>query len=942
MTAMTPERWAQVGRLYETACALAGDERATFLLNACSGDEMLREEVESLLASEAAAGEYLGAGALADAARLVAEGDPRSLVGRTFDHYTVLSLLGSGGMGDVYRARDSRLGRDVAIKMIPGLVMGSAEVRSRFETEARAVAALSHSNVRALYDVGEVDSRLYAVMELLEGESLRGRLGRGRLPVGKAIEIGTGIAAGLAAAHRKGIVHRDLKPENVFITTAGQIKVLDFGLAKMADGALDASGRDDHGTPQTASTVVLGTVGYTSPEQAAGKEVDARSDIFSLGCVLYEMATGHRAFERRTGAETMAAIAGEEPAELDAIPLELRRIVARCLEKEADARFQSAQDLAFALRTILEAGADTGTSETRRARASRRGPWILVAAAGAAVIVAIAASTFPRRERPATIRSFLLPPADIDFCSDCGIALSPDGRRLAFAARQRGATTRYLWVQSLGDSSARPLEGTEGARFPFWSPDSQWLGFFTSNDALKRIGASGGSVQRLCSPCAGQGTWGESGIIVFGSARNPLRGVSASGGQPFSVTELDPSQPEIGHVHPVFLPGGRRLLFRKGFETPTGRGIYTVSLDSKATEFVMAVPGIVTPNAKVFVAAGRLLFVQENTLMAVRFDHGRVRVEGPAEPVAQTGGPFAVSGAGVLVYAQPAPSQLAWVDRTGREIETLPIVGTLYEPSLSHDDRRVAITRFVDGNAAAGDVWVYDLAHGHGTRLTSDMAHDRAAVWSPDDEWIVFSSGFGIDDLHRKRSNGSGEEEVLSMSGFHGEARSWSRDSIIAHDLNDGSNLWHLSLPQQRATVLFETPFRELSGEISPDGQYIAYVSNETGNTEVYLQPFPPAGERWQVSKAGGWWPKWSGDGRELFFLEGHNKNMMVAEVRAGAASPVGVPQPLFAATMLHERVVQFDVTADGQRFLVIKPAADPGTGRITLIQNWTAGLTHR
>ena len=939
MITVTPERWEQVGRLYEAACALAAHDRTAFLRDACSGDDSLRREVESLLATDAEAGDYLNAGALHDAARIIAEGDSLSLLGQTFDHYTVLSLLGAGGMGEVYRARDSRLGRDVAIKTIPGLVMAAPDVRSRFETEARAVASLSHPNVRALHDVGEVDGRLYAVLELLEGETLRGRLERGPLPLRKAVDIGTAIAEGLGAAHSKGIVHRDLKPENVFITTGGQVKILDFGIAKAPDPPGDRVDRGEHAATTMGSPICLGTVGYTSPEQVSGKDVDARSDIFSLGCVLYEMVVGRRAFERGTASETTAAIVTEEPAELGAIRLDLRRIVARCLEKEPDARFQSARDLAFSLRAILESGADHDPTLTERRRTLRRDRWI-IAVAGAAVIVTIAASTSGRRESPAMIRSFLSPPSEVELCSDCGIAVSPDGRRLAFVARQRATTPRHLWVQSLGDVSARPIEGTEGARFPFWSPDSQSLAFFAGN-TLSRIGLAGGSPQQLCSPCAGQGTWGESGILVFGGAGNPLRAVSASGGEPFQVTEWDPSQAEGGHLHPVFLPGGRRLLFRQRGSTTAPGGIYTASLDSKATELVIAVSGIHTPYSKIFVAAGRLLFVQEATLMAAPFDDRRVRVQGVPAPVAQTRGPFAVAGAGLLVYAEPVPAQLAWVDRHGQEVRTLPIMGAIGAPRLSHDGGRVAITRMVEGAAAAGDIWVYDLARGQGTRLTTDPAHDRSAVWSPDDEWIIFRSGRrGTGDLYRKRSNGVGSEELLPMSGFHGEARSWSGQTIIGNDLNDGSDLWHLTLPQT-ATVLFKTPFRESGGEISPDGRYIAYVSDETRTNDVYLQTFPPSGERWLVSQTGGSWPKWRGDGRELFFIDGSTRTMMVAEVNPGAASPVRVPRPLFAATMmLHEGSLGFDVSADGQRFLVIKPAAHPGAGRITLIQNWTAGLT--
>ena len=935
---MTPERWEQVGRLYEAAAALTGNERAAFLRDICGDDSALRQEVESLLQSDAAAGEYLNAGALDDAARMLAESGPHSLVGTTFSHYTVLSLLGAGGMGEVYRARDSRLGREVAIKTISGLVMPDEEIRRRFESEARTVAALSHPNVRALYDVGEVHGRLYAVMELLEGETLRGRLGRGPLPVRKAVEIATAIADGMAAAHSKGIVHRDLKPENVFITAAGQVKVLDFGIAK-TQRPLERD-RQEYAVSSGLPDVVLGTPGYISPEQLSGADVDARSDIFSFGCVLYEMVSGRRAFDRGTPQETMTAIAEEEPAELDAVRPDLARVIARCLERAPAARFQSAQDLAFSLRALPESTSDTAVTDTVRGRRGRRGLW-LAAAAAAAVAVVVAALTSRRPAPAASIHSYLLPPADAEFCADCGIALSPDGRRLAFVARQNATSARGLWVQSLSDSSARLLAGTDGARFPFWSPDNKAVGFF-AGETLNRIDVADGVPQRLCSPCTGQATWGEQGIIVFGGYRNPLRAVSASGGDPYPITELDPTEADAGHMHPVFLPGGRRVLFRTGSNrNPQRRGIYVASLDSKPMTLITVVAGIHTPQSKIFVAGGHLLFVQQSTLMAVPFDAVRARVEGVPEPIAQTAGPFAVAGAN-LVYARPQRSQFAWLDRDGRELEALPIHGDFFAPKLSHDGRRVAVSKMAEGAAAAGDIWVYDLTDGHGTRLTTDPAHDMLPLWSPDDEWIIFSSERrGQWELFRKRSNGVGPEEVISFPGFYGQARSWSRggESLIANDDARTSDVWQLSLPRGRATVLFKTLFREWSGEISPDGRYVAYVSDETGQPQTYVQPLPTSGERWMVSRTGGQWPKWRADSRELFFVDVSGRQILAADVQPGPPFVASPPRPLFATTMVEDRAAMFDVIADGQRFLVTKAAPDAQTGRITLVQNWTATL---
>jgi eukaryotic-like serine/threonine-protein kinase len=888
----------------------------------------------------------LNAGALTDAARIVAGEEWPSLIGRSFGHYTVLALLGSGGMGEVYRARDVRLGREVALKTLPWLAKPGEGATRQFETEARVVASLSHPNVRALYDVGEIDGRLYAVMELLEGETLRERLCRRPLPFRKAVEIGTAIAEGLAAAHSKGIVHRDLKPENVFITTAGHVKVLDFGIAKMRESRHEGV-REEQAASRPMQGL-LGTASYTSPEQVSGGDVDTRSDLFSFGCVLYEMVAGRRAFERSTPAETLSAIATEEPAELSAVRPDLWRIIVRCLEKEREARFQSARDLAFALSALPESGTDPTANSTIRER-RRRLAWWLVAPGAAVVITAIAASMWPGRERAAPIHSYLVPPANTEFCAECGIALSPDGRRLAFVARETAASARSLWVQSLDDSSSRSLVGTDSARFPFWSPDSRAIGFF-SGDALMRIDVTGASPQRLCSPCTGQGTWGENGQIVFGSAGNPLRAVSASGGNPFPITELDPAQSDDGHMHPLFLPGGRHVLFRKGSpRKPQSRAIHAVSLDSKATTLVSLVPGNITAQSKIFVAAGRLLFVQQGTLMAVPFDEARLRVEGVAEPVAQTAGPFAVAG-DVLVYTQRTTLQLAWLGRDGRELEALPIHGEFSAPKLSHDGRRVAVTK-VAGAAGGADIWVYDLARGHSTRLTTDPADDTLALWSPDDDWIIFSSNrLGRWDLYRKRSNGAGSEEMVSLSGFHGEARSWSADgkSLIANDqsmirwttpASAVSDLWHLSLPDGRATVLSRTSSREWAGEISPDGRYIAYSSDETGQGQIYVQTLPLSGQRWTISNDGGLWPKWRRDGRELFFVDVNQRRLMVADIHSGPAFAASVARPLFAAPMLQEQTGMFDVTADGQRFLVTKQAPDADTGRIALVLNWMTTL---
>lgn len=931
---VTPERWEEVDKLFEEASAVPPHTRGAFLRHACGEDHLLREEVESLLASESDAGDFLNAGALWDAAKMLAEDAVESLVGKRLGDYEVVSLIGSGGMGEVYRAHDARLGRDVALKVLPTMAAQSDSARKQFHREAQAVAVLSHPNIRSLYDVGEADGRVYAVMELLDGETLRTRLARGPLPYHKAIEIAAAIAAALAAAHARGIVHRDLKPENIFITASGYVKVLDFGLAKMQQPL------ETNATMLGTQGILAGTPGYMSPEQVSGKDVDARSDLFSLGCVLYELASGRRAFERKTVAETMAAILNDEPPTSEAVGVDLGRVIAHCLEKHPDGRFQSAQDLAFHLESLLHSARPQNTrADLGRLGGRSRRRWLISASIVPAV--ALAAWSLMRREPPPMIQSYLNPPEDGVFCPECGIAISPDGLRVAYVARTRGDPTELLWVQPLSGLSAQRLAGTEGARAPFWSPDNRSIGYFSSN-TLQRVDASGGSRQILCSPCSGQGTWNREGTIVFGSNHTGLQGVAASGGNPFPVTELDPARGENGHVHPFFLLDGRRLLFRNiSDSSQRERGLYVVSLGSNRTTMVQTIPGISTPNSNIALAGGHLLFIQESTLMAAPFDGTRINFKGKPIPVASTAGPFTVSDTGILVYANRALSQLSWLDRSGREIEALPIRGDLYAPKLSHDGRRVALTRMDDRGVAAGDIWIYDLVRGVGTRITSDPAHDRSPLWSTDDQWILFSSDrTGRWNLYRKRSTGVGPDELVFSSNFNSDATFWSRDgrSLIVNDLSAEQDLWEVLLPDGRATRLFKTPSKEAGGQISPDGKWIAYSSDETGRDEVYVQSFPPSDARWRISTAGGLSPKWRSDGRELFYTDA-KRNLIAVDVSLQPSFRAGAPVLLFDAKMLRDIPRYFDVTADGQRFLVVKPGPDSDARPLTIVQNWTAKL---
>jgi len=929
---MTAEQWERVARLHEAASVLPSEERVAFLREACEGDEALREEVQSLLASEAAAGDFLNAGALRDAAHLLMQDNLLSLVGERVGSYEVLALIGAGGMGEVYRAHDSRLGRDVAIKILPALVTQSTDARSRFEREARAVAAMSHPNIRSLYDVGESHGRLYAVMELLEGETLRTRLGGGPLPIRKAVEIGAAIADALAAAHAKCIVHRDLKPENVFITTDGAVKVLDFGLAKtLAPIALEEADR------HTGDDDPAGTFGYMSPEQAAGGTVDARSDLFSFGCVFYEMVVGRRSFEGHTAPQLTAAILNEEPRDLEAIRPDLRRIIAHCLEKEPQERFQSAQDLAFHLRSLNVAEANGRQSERQR---DRRGAW-LVGGGIATVTVALAAWLLLPSNPAPMVQSQLTPPPNVALNLDLGLAISPDGRSLAYVARSSDDSKEWLWIQPLNGAPARPLPGTDGARFPFWSPDSRTVAFFAGNSLMK-IEASGGTPRRLCSPVsASEGAWGAGDVIVFGGFGSSLRGVSAAGGDPFPVTELDSTRGEEGHGSPVFLRDGRRLLFYMiANSDPSVRGIYATSLGSKRSELVRTISGPPGRIRGVGITEAHLVFMQEGRLMAAPFDDGRARLKAEATPLADSIGVFSLSATGILVYAQRLVTELAWLDRSGRPVDAPRIRGDFSVPTLSHDGRRIAVMNF--GEKDTADVWVYDIGTGTGFALTNHPGNDGFPLWSPDDEWVYFHSDrTGRYELYRKRSTGVGTEESVLGWDSAPYATTWSREGalILSDSRPESEDLWQLA-PGRNLAALVKTPFREWGTQMSPDGQRIAYNSNETGQPEIFVRSFPPAGDAIRVSNTGGIGPKWRGDGKELFFIDA-SRRMMAVEVPLQRNLDRREPRPLFELPMMRRRprVIDFDVAADGQRFLIVRVPPDSGRRPLTLLQNWTAGL---
>ncbi len=854
--------------------------------------------------------------------------------------YEILEPIGKGGMGEVYRARDARVGRDVAVKV------SAEQFTGRFEREARAIAALNHPNVCTLYDVGPN----YLVMELIEGPTLADRIREGAIPLEEALGIAMQIAEALEAAHDKGIVHRDLKPANVKIRPDGSVKVLDFGLAKPAE-ATELSSDSPTMMSMTAMGMIMGTAGYMAPEQARGKPVDKRADIWSFGVVLYEMLTGDRLFKGEDVVETVAAVMHKDP-DLSVVPPKVQRLLKRCLEKDPRKRLRDITGMEF----LLEEPPPPISPDTT----SPRFGWLWPSVAAVFALAAAALSFVHFRETPPELRvvsATLLPPENAEFDFDSSYALqaiSPDGTRLVFGAKVKGGK-QQLWLRRLDSPTAQPLPGTEDAGAPFWSPDSRWVGF-GQGTKLKKIDIQGGppvAITDLSGPFRG-GSWSPLGVIVFGISSNggPILRVAAAGGTPAPAASFDRDTDDVGHRYPWFLPDGRHFL-------------YTLSTAAELTPVRVASidepgkPGkvVAQANSTAAYAQGHLLYLRENTLMAQPFDVNRLETTGEAVPVAEgvamfnpgvrVAG-FTVSPAGFLVYAtggSAGRSRLVWKDRQGKALGNLgDPTGLIGAVDLSPDGRRVAAT--VVSLRPGDDVWIYDAARGIPTRFTFGSKPIRESAWSPDGNTLYLSArrkGPSL-DLFRKASNGAGTEEPVLEDSANKNADSVSPDGklLLYTRIGEktGQDLWVLPLaagakPEPR--VFLQTPFNEARGKFSPDGQWVAYRSNESGQSQVYAAPFPGPGGKRQISSAGGDYPRWRRDGKEIFYVT-PDRQLMAAEVSArNGTLEVGKVQKLLDG-ILQGGGYTYDVSADGQKFLVMEqslPAASP----LTLVQNWTAGL---
>jgi Tol biopolymer transport system component len=849
--------------------------------------------------------------------------------------YEILALIGAGGMGEVYKAHDPRLGRDVAIKV-------SAERFSeRFEREARAVAALNHPNICSLFDVGPN----FLVMELVEGEAPQGPL-----PLETALAYARQIAAALDEAHEKNVVHRDLKPGNIKIKPDGTVKVLDFGLAKV--GVTPSASSENSPTISMAATqagVILGTAAYMAPEQARGKPIDRRADIWAFGVVLYEMLTGERLFKGEDITETLAAVVMKEP-DLGKVPAEMRPLLQRCLEKDPKKRLRAAGDM-----DLLLVEQNAAPSPSRFGRAG----WAVAAAA----VLALAALAFIhfREQAPAAevVRFTVSPPENATLASY--LTMSPNGRMIAFAAQEERDGRRRLWVRTLDVFQAKPLADITNSANPFWSPDSRFLAF-QADGKLKRVDMAGSPPVNLCevSPLFRGGAWSQSGTIIFGTANTGLLRVSQAGGVPAPLTALDASRGETYHGEPFFLPDGRHFIYLRRSGSSDNQGIYIGSLDNAPEKQPLQRLLAASTQAQ-YVASpdggpGHLLFLRDNTLMAQPFDAAKLAFAGdPApvtDPVRSTGDLplFSASASTGLTYLAGGSNQqqLTWLDRSGKAVGTAAEPGVYREAALSPDGSQAA----VDKN---GDIWVVEFARNSSSRLTSDPAIDRAPVWSPDGKRVLFeSSRDGSGNLYIKDANGATPEELFYKSSEEKTPTSWSRDGrfllYTSVGQKTGSDIWWMPAPgsssagaDAKPKPFLQTPFAEGQSQFSPDGHWVVYMSTESGTNEVYVRSFPDAGNKVKVSVGGGYEPRWSTDGKEIFYRPIIGRRLMVVAATTSPTFKPESPKLLFEAALTGagdaNRTPNYFPTSDGKRFLAPMSPEAGVSEPITVLLNWQASL---
>ena len=964
---MDPVRWSEIERLVHSALARPVAERAAYVAEACGSDDALRHEVETLLASESMVEGYLSAPVLDKVAQMISDSPDSVLIGRRLGVYQMLERIGAGGMGEVYRARDSKLGREVAIKILPRLFISDPDRLARFGREARVLASLNHPHIGAIYGLEEADGIRALVLELVEGETLSDRIARGPIPTGDFLTIARQIADALDAAHEKGIIHRDLKPANIKITPDGSVKVLDFGLAKATAGdgatpdltqslAVTASGtREGH---------VLGTPAYMSPEQARGKPVDKRTDIWAFGCVIYEMLTGCSPFARESISDTIAAILEREP-DWDALPAgtptAVRRLLHRCLDKELTRRLR---DIGDARMELDDASCSQGSPISTTAQISSHRPpafwFVAVSAVLSALIAAFAAWNLKPAPAPApgSQARFVLPmPNDVGLLMDrygSDVTVSPDGKYVAFVGRR--ASTAQLYLRRIADEETTVLTDTDGAQQPFFSPDSRWLAFF-ADGKLKKVPITGGVPEVMGdAPGSRGGFWSENGTIVFAplSRGSGILQVSADadGVAPKHITTLDANRGETSHRLPELLPDGNAILFVAYGDTYDHVSIVAQSL--KTGERKVLIDEASQPH---FASTGHLLYVQPKrpgTIMAVAFDPENLRVMGTPVPVVEgvltIRGDYAhwsFSRSGMLVYAaggfKEPENDLVFVDRKGNaEAVGTPAQRPYAFPRLSPDGKRVVVAQLRIQNT----LWLYDLAGGSFNRVT----HEGNAfwpVWTPDGKRITYASNrAGPWRLFWKPFDGSEKEQMLAEPGT-GSAQipySWSADGKVLLYADDtpktSKDVWALRKEDGHRQALLQTSASEVDARISPDGRWMAYASDESGRYEVWVQSVPGSGGKWQISTEGGREPVWAHSGREIFYRSGDK--MMSAAVTTKPTFQPGTSRLLFQGPYVGTGTnsPNYDVTVDDQHFLMVRVSEQQSQHTdFNVVLNWTEEL---
>jgi len=961
------DAWRRVDQVLQAALLRPPDERDGFLREACAGDTALEKEVRSLLAADEQAGSFLEDPAIHAAARAVAHdqhaGDPHHTdlltarmalsPGSRLGPYKISGQIGAGGMGEVYRAVDTNLGRHVAIKVLPEAVAADRDRLARFDREGKTLAALNHPNIAAIYGLERSGGTTALVMELVEGLTLADRIAHGAIPVAEALPIAQQIAAALEAAHEQGIVHRDLKPANIKLRPDGTVKVLDFGLATSVGSGFPTD-RTTH--TRTAPGTLVGTVAYMSPEQARAERADKRTDIWAFGCVLYEMLTGKNAFRGDTVTDTLAAVIRGKPdwslLPADA-PHRLRALLHRCLQKEPKQRLRDIGEARIAIEDVLSGASPDASGdgvaprgESRPGRLALLGLGTLLLGAGVGAIATWNLKPSPESAAPVARFQIDLPAGQRLATSGSALALSADGSQLAYVATSEGSDVRRIYLRAMNTEEIQPVAGTEGAMDPFFSPDDRWLGFFAGGK-LAKIPMNGGVAQPL-APAAlpGGASWGRGTIVFSPQAGGNISQLSDQGVGLRSITQLDTA--DAGLFSPEILPGGKAVLFARFKPSPA---IAVQSIGTGKPRVLIPGPAVTAPR---YVSSGHLIYARMGTLMAAPFDAERLEIEGDGVPVVpnvlQTPtiipwAQYAVSASGSLAYVPVATSsprsQLVWVDKRGRET-FLPAPPRDYDQPriLPHEGGRIALN--VNDNART-ELWLYDLAKDSLRPFPLEGPINAMPLWTPNGTRIAYmSSREGPGRIFWQPADGSGAPERLT-SGDIELPFSWSPDGQTLAFV-DTANLaiWMLHLADRKPELFLQASGLSDAPQFSPDGQWVAYVSEQRGRREIYVQPYPGPGGKRQISTDGGTEPTWNPQGGEIFYRL--RDKMMAVEVTTRPSFSIGKTRVLFEAHYVENTAgysrPNYDVSPDGQRFLMLKPVAQqPAPTRINFVLNWTQEL---